>query len=105
MTLSKDAFSSPLDDTPGLLSGDAAGVPICGEPRRSKSRTPTRATLAKWCGYASEAEFLKESRQVAARESVRWFATCDKRRGGWVVWREPPTSSAAPLTKDARGKE
>lgn len=88
MNLSNDSFSTPLDDTPGSLFGEAGSDPIVGA-KPTTTTPPSRAALAKWCGYTTEAEFLKESRRVATVGSTPWFATCDKVRGGWMLWRDP----------------
>lgn len=46
----------------------------------------SRAGLAEICGYRSELEFFEESEPIVSVISHAWFATPDKRRGGWVLW-------------------
>lgn len=91
MNLSNNDFSLPLEDTPGSLFGDVKGFPNYGGARSMNAVPPSRGALAKWCGFATEAEFLNQSRKVATFGSTPWFATPDKVRGGWVIWRDPST--------------
>lgn len=71
-----------------VTSDDREGrvLAVLGPAQVLKATNTCRSSLSSACGYNSELEFFEQSQRVASASKRVWFATPDKKFGGWVLW-------------------